>query len=64
MKNADVIIVATKPSTVPEALTSIRQLAAGKLFLSVAMGITISELEKVSPFDISSNGYFTCLVNI
>lgn len=42
------VIVATKPTVVSTALNSIKHLAAGKLFLSVAMGITIGDLEKVN----------------
>lgn len=47
VQKADVVFVSTKPSVVPAALQQIKNLAAGKLFISVAMGITIDEIETV-----------------
>lgn len=47
VKKSDVIFVSVKPTVVPIVLNDIRGIAAGKLFLSVAMGITIAEMETV-----------------
>lgn len=44
------VIISTKPSVVPVALGDIKKsgLKVDKLFLSIAMGITIKQLEQVS----------------
>lgn len=47
VKKSDVIFVSVKPSVVPTVLNDVRGIAAGKLFLSVAIGVTIAEMEKV-----------------
>jgi len=49
VEKSDVIIVAVKPTIVPVVLQDIKSLAADKLFISVAMGVTIREYEKVLP---------------
>lgn len=50
VKNSDVIIVSVKPQVVPDALGDIKkasEIKADKLFLSIAMGINIKQLEQV-----------------
>ena len=49
-EKSDVVIVSTKPSVVPVALGDIKKsgLKFDKLFLSIAMGITIKQLEQVN----------------
>lgn len=50
MEKSDVLIVAVKPSVVPIALGDIKRssgIDTDKLFLSIAMGITIKQLEQV-----------------
>jgi len=49
VNKSDVIFVSVKPSVVPTVLNDVRGIAAGKLFLSVAMGVTIAEIEKSLP---------------
>lgn len=50
MEKSEIVIVSTKPSVVPIALGDIKKagIAADKLFLSIAMGVTIKQLEGVS----------------
>ncbi|KAJ8948982.1 hypothetical protein NQ318_023006 [Aromia moschata] len=49
VEKSDVIIVSVKPSIVPVALGDIKEssIKADKLFLSIAMGVTIKQLERV-----------------
>lgn len=54
VKNSDVIFVAVKPGIVPNVLQEVKTLASGKLFVSVAMGVTIKQIESVSGFDKNS----------
>lgn len=52
VEKSDVIIVSVKPSIVPVALGDIKNasnIKADKLFLSIAMGITTKELERILP---------------
>ncbi|XP_055907685.1 pyrroline-5-carboxylate reductase 1, mitochondrial isoform X2 [Eupeodes corollae] len=46
VKNSDAIFVAVKPYVVSDVLNEIKAESEGKLFLSVAMGITIDAIEK------------------
>lgn len=49
VKNSEIIIISVKPQIVPTALGQIKGIVdKSKLFLSIAMGITINELESVS----------------
>lgn len=48
VKESDVIFVAVKPGVVPNVLEDVKSNASGKLFVSVAMGITIKQIEAVS----------------
>lgn len=47
VKKSDVIFVSVKPSVVPAVLADVKRDAAGKLFISVAMGVTIKDIENV-----------------
>lgn len=44
---SDVVFVSVKPGVVPTVLQEIKGIAANKLFISVAMGITIAQMENV-----------------
>ncbi|XP_058827818.1 pyrroline-5-carboxylate reductase 2-like isoform X1 [Topomyia yanbarensis] len=46
VKNSEVIFVSVKPSVVSTVLENVRPNSEGKLFISIAMGVTIAELEK------------------
>lgn len=51
VQKSDVVIVSVKPSVVPVALGDIKKapnIKADKLFLSIAMGVTIKQLEQVT----------------
>jgi len=48
---ADVIFVSVKPGVVPSVLNDVKKMSSGKLFISVAMGVTINEMEKILPED-------------
>lgn len=48
-KSSEVIIVSTKPSVVPTVLTEAKaSISSRNLLISVAMGVTIKQLESVS----------------
>lgn len=55
VKKSDVIFVSVKPSVVPAVLKDVKDIAAGKLFISVAMGVTIEDIEAVSHKSIKLN---------
>lgn len=55
VQNADIVFLSVKPAVVPSALNEIKGIASGKLFISVAMGITIREMENVSTMLIIDN---------
>ncbi|XP_055611896.1 pyrroline-5-carboxylate reductase 2 [Uranotaenia lowii] len=46
VQSSEVIFISVKPSTVPTVLESVRPSSDGKLFISIAMGVTLAELEK------------------
>ncbi|XP_017119115.1 pyrroline-5-carboxylate reductase 3 [Drosophila elegans] len=45
VQQSDVVFVSVKPQVVPSVLSEIQPISSGKLFLSVAMGITLSTIE-------------------
>lgn len=48
VKNADIILIATKPFVVPDVLDSIKDsVNSSQLFISIAAGITFEKIEKV-----------------
>lgn len=49
-EQADIIVLAVKPYTIPEVLTSIKNnLTPDKIIISVAAGVTIADLENLTP---------------
>lgn len=51
VEKSDVVFLSVKPSVVKTALNDVRSLSSGKLFVSIAMGITLSEIEQILPND-------------
>lgn len=51
VQKSDIVIVAVKPNTVPIALADVKKAGVGsdKLYLSVAMGVTLKSLEQMLP---------------
>lgn len=47
VEKSDVIFIATKPNVIKTALHDVRNLSAGKLFVSIAMGITLHDMEQI-----------------
>lgn len=47
VEESDVVFVSVKPGVVPIVLDEVKTIAANKLFISVAMGITIKQIENV-----------------
>lgn len=49
VEQADIIILAVKPYTIPEILTSVKEkLTPDKIIISVAAGVTIQDLEELT----------------
>uniref|UniRef100_A0A1B0C6T3 Pyrroline-5-carboxylate reductase n=1 Tax=Glossina palpalis gambiensis TaxID=67801 RepID=A0A1B0C6T3_9MUSC len=46
VNSSDIVFVSVKPQVVPEVLTEVKPISDNKLFISVAMGITIKTLEQ------------------
>lgn len=46
VKKSDVIFIAVKPSVVSQALQDVKTESSGKLFVSLAMGVTMNEIKK------------------
>jgi len=44
LRTSDLTILAVKPQVMPEALTPLKEISAGKLVLSIAAGVTIEKL--------------------
>jgi pyrroline-5-carboxylate reductase len=44
VRQSDLTILAVKPQVMAEAMSSLREISAGKLFLSIAAGITIEKI--------------------
>lgn len=47
VKQSEIIFISVKPSVVSDVLAAVRPVSAGKLFISIAMGVTLRELENV-----------------
>lgn len=47
VQSSDIVFVAVKPQTVTQVLQGVKEFSDNKLFISVAMGITIKTLEQV-----------------
>lgn len=44
---SDVVFISVKPNVVKTALDDVKSISSGKLFISIAMGITLGEIEKI-----------------
>jgi pyrroline-5-carboxylate reductase len=44
VRQSDLTILAVKPQVLPEAMSALREISAGKLFLSIAAGVTIEKI--------------------
>ena len=44
VKQSDLIILAVKPQVIAEAMSALREVSAGKLFLSISAGVTIEKI--------------------
>lgn len=62
VEGSDVVFVSVKPVVVPTVLQEVKNCASNKLFVSVAMGITIQQMENVCK--ISSNRISRLYLNI
>lgn len=51
VKKSDVVFLSVKPNVVKTALEDVKSISSGKLFVSIAMGITLSEIEQILPSD-------------
>lgn len=47
VQKSDVIFISVKPNVVISALNDVKNSSSGKLFVSIAMGVTLSQIEKV-----------------
>lgn len=48
VQSSNIVFVSVKPQTVTQVLRDVKQFSQNKLFISVAMGVTIKALEEVS----------------
>lgn len=48
VQNSDIIFLSTKPEVIPAVLPDIEPYSTNKLFISIAMGITLKQIEMVS----------------
>lgn len=48
---SDVVFLSVKPNVLKTALEDVKSVSSGKLFVSVAMGITLSEIEQILSSD-------------
>ena len=44
VRESDLVILAVKPQVMPEAMSALAEISAGKLFLSIAAGVTIERI--------------------
>jgi pyrroline-5-carboxylate reductase len=51
VKKSDVVFISVKPNVVSVVLNDVKAISSGKLFISIAMGITLKEIEKELPKD-------------
>jgi pyrroline-5-carboxylate reductase len=51
VEKSEIIFISVKPNVVPNVLDDVKALSAGKLFVSIAMGITLNEIEQILPHD-------------
>lgn len=51
VNKSDIVFVSVKPTVVSTVLHDVKPVSSGKLFISIAMGITLREIEKMLPDD-------------
>lgn len=51
VNKSDVVFISVKPNVVKTALDDVKSLSSGKLFVSIAMGVTLNEIERILPSD-------------
>lgn len=51
VEESEIIFLSVKPNVVPNVLFDVKPVSSGKLFVSIAMGITLSEIENNLPQD-------------
>jgi pyrroline-5-carboxylate reductase len=51
VEKSQIIFISTKPNAVATVLHDVKALSAGKLFVSIAMGTTLDEIEQILPND-------------
>ena len=47
VQKSDIIFISVKPNVVETALNDVKESSSGKLFVSIAMGVTLNQIEKV-----------------
>jgi pyrroline-5-carboxylate reductase len=51
VEKSDVVFLSVKPNVVKTALADVTSLSSGKLFVSIAMGVTLNDIEQILPQD-------------
>lgn len=51
VEKSDVVFLAVKPNILPTCLREFQNISSGKLFVSVAMGVTLTQIEKILACD-------------
>ena len=46
VQKSDIIFISVKPNVVESALNDVKESSSGKLFVSIAMGVTLAQIEK------------------
>lgn len=47
VETTDIVFLSVKPQIVPIALNDVKSISSGKLFISIAMGVTLADIESV-----------------
>lgn len=47
VKKSEIVFLSVKPVIMPSVLSQIRSISSDKLFISIAMGVTLNQLEQV-----------------
>ena len=51
VEKSQIIFISVKPSVVKNVLDDVKNISNGKLFVSIAMGVTLNEIEEILPND-------------
>lgn len=51
VEKSQIIFISVKPNVVKNVLDDVKHISNGKLFVSIAMGITLNEIEEILPSD-------------